>query len=77
MAAESAVCIGWVEVHLYLCISSMSPDFLRFHFAKEGIRRIDLDEASPGVLLSQLSACYAQDTQHPASSLLGLRREIT
>ena len=25
-AQESAVCVGWVEVHLYHCVSSVSAD---------------------------------------------------
>jgi hypothetical protein len=52
-AEESAVCVCWAEVHLYLCVSSVSLDFLRCHFDKEGIRLFDFDEALPGVLQSQ------------------------
>ena len=70
-AMESAVCIGWAEVHLYLCVSSASVDSLGCHVGKKGIRVSGFDKASPGVLLTQPSPCYAQEAQHPASSLLG------
>jgi len=72
-AVESAVCVGWVEVHLFLSMSSVSVDCLPCHEGKEGIHPFDFDEASPGVLLSQPSPFYALETQYPASSLLGLR----
>ena len=70
-AMESALCVGPVEVHLFLCVSSMSADSLRYHFGKEGSRTFGFDEALLGVFVSQPSAFCAQETQHPASSLLG------
>jgi hypothetical protein len=74
---ESVVCLCWAEVHLYLCVSSVSPDILRCHFDKEGIHPFDFEEALPGVLLSQPSPCYALETQHLASFLRGLLREVS
>jgi hypothetical protein len=32
----SVVCIGVVDVHLFLCTTSMSADSLLCHFGKEG-----------------------------------------
>jgi hypothetical protein len=54
----------------------MSADSLRFHFGKEGTRTFGFDEALLGVFVSQPSPCYAQETQHPASSLLGPQRVV-
>jgi hypothetical protein len=76
-ALESALCIGRVAVHLFLCLSSVSADSLQCHFGKEGSRTFGNDEALPGVFVSQPSPCYAQETQHPASSLLGPRRVVS
>jgi hypothetical protein len=64
-------------VHLFLCVSSVSADSLRCHFGKEGSRAFGYDEALPGVFVSQPSPFYAQETQHPASSLLGPRRVVS
>jgi len=47
--------------------------FFRCHFGKEGSRAFGYDEALPGVFVSQPSPFYAQETLHPASSLLGPR----
>jgi hypothetical protein len=69
-ALESATCVGRVEVHLFLSISSVSADSLRCRFGKEGSQTCGFDEALPGVSVSQPSPCYAQETQHPACSLL-------
>jgi hypothetical protein len=35
LAVESAVCVGWVEVHLFLCVSSVSQDFVPCDFARK------------------------------------------
>jgi hypothetical protein len=64
-------------VHLFLCVSSVSADSLRCHFGKEGSRAFGYDEALPGVFVSQPSHFYAQETQHPASSVLGPRRVVS
>jgi len=76
-ALESALCVGQVEVHLFLCVSSMSADSLRCHFGKEGCRTFGYDEALPGVFVSQASPFCAKETQHPASCLLGPRHVIS
>ena len=76
-ALESALCVGRGEVHVFLCLSSMSADYLQCLFGKEGSRAFGYDEALPGVSVSQPSPFYAQETQHPASSLLGPRRVVS
>jgi len=73
----SAVCVGPGEVCPCLCASSVSVNSLRCHFGKEGSRQFDCHKPSPGVILSQLSPFYAQETQHPASSLPGLLGEVS
>jgi hypothetical protein len=45
LAVELPVCVGWVEVHLFLCISSISPDALQCHFGDESNRLYGVDEA--------------------------------
>jgi hypothetical protein len=60
LALESALCVGRVEVHLFLCISSVSADSLRCYFDKEGSWTFGFDKALPGVFVSQPSPCYAQ-----------------
>ena len=77
LAMESALCVGQGEVHLFLCVSSVSADSLRCHFGKEGSRAFGYDEALPGVFVSQPSPFYAQETQHPTCSLLGPRRLVS
>jgi len=76
-ALESALCIGRVELHLFLCVSSESADCLWCHFGKEGSQRFGFDEALLGVFVSQTWPSVAQETQHPASSLLGPWREVS
>jgi len=71
LAMESALSVGPVEVHLILCVSGLSADSVLFHSGMEGSRTFGFEEALPGVLVSQPSPCYAQETQHPASCLLG------
>jgi len=66
-----------VEVHLSLCITSVSEDFLRCHVGKKGSRLFDFREPLPGVFRSQPSHCSAREIHHPPSSLLGLRREVS
>jgi len=44
-ALDSAGCVGWAEVHLFLCVSSASADSLLCHFGKEGIRASGFEEA--------------------------------
>jgi hypothetical protein len=63
-------------VHLILFVSSLSADSFWWHFGKEGSRKCCYDEALPGVFVSPPSPFYAQETQHPASSLLGPRRMV-
>jgi len=47
--------------------------FFAVPFGMEGSRTFGFDEALLGVFVSQPSPCYAQETQHPTSSLLGPR----
>ena len=72
----SAVCVDQAEVHLFIRTSSMSADSSRCQFGTKSIRACGLDEALPGVFPSQPSPVYAQETQLPAASLLGHRREV-
>jgi hypothetical protein len=44
-AQDSAVWVGWAEVHLFLCVSSVSADHLQCYFGKEGIWESGFDEA--------------------------------
>jgi hypothetical protein len=60
-------------MHLFLCVSSVAAESLQCHFGKEGSRTVGYDEALPGVFVSQPSPVYAQESQHPASFLLGPR----
>jgi len=76
-ALASALCVGRVEVHLFLSVSSVSADSLQCHFGKEGSRTFGFDEVLLGVFVSQPSPCCAQETQHPASFLLGPRRVVS
>jgi len=73
---ESAVCFCWEEVRLFLCVSIVSAEYLPCHVGTEGIRPSGFDKALPGVVPSQPSSFYAQETEHPASSPLGPRREV-
>jgi len=54
-AVESAVSIGWAEVHLYICVTSVSPEIFSCHFEMQGIRPFDFDDTLLGVLLLQPS----------------------
>jgi len=71
LALKSALCVGLAEVHLFLCVSSVSTDSLRRHVGKQGIRACGVEEALLGVFVSQPSPVHDQETQHPATSLLG------
>jgi len=77
LALELAVCVRWMEVQLYLFVSSVSEESVRFDFGKEGIRPCHLDKALPVVFLLQPSSFYAQETQNPPSSHIGPSREVS
>ena len=64
-ALESAVCVGRVEVHLFLCVSSVSADSLRCHFGEERSRQLGFNQALLGVIVSQPSAFCAQELNSP------------
>jgi hypothetical protein len=55
----------------------MSADSLRCHFGKEGSQTFVYNKALPGVFVSQPSPFYAQETEHPASALLGTQRVVS
>jgi len=55
----------------------MSVDTFLCHFGKEGSHPFDFHQPLLGILLSQPSPCCARETPHPASSLPGLRREVS
>ena len=75
-ALEAALCGGWVEVHLLICVCSVSADSLQCNFGKEGSRTFGFDEALLGVFVSQHSPFYAQETQHPTSCVFGPWRVV-
>jgi hypothetical protein len=62
LALESALCVGQEEVHLFLCVSTVSADSLQCNFCKKGSRTFGYDEAMPGVFVLQPSPFYAQET---------------
>jgi len=66
-----------VEVNLYVCTSRVYMDSLLCHCGKEGSCLCDFYKPLPGVFLLHPSQCYARETQHPASSPLRLRHEIS
>jgi hypothetical protein len=72
-ALESALCIRWVVMVIFLCVSSMSADSLWCHFGKEASRTSGFNEALPGVFVSPPTPFDAQETQHCATSLVGPR----
>jgi hypothetical protein len=73
---ESAVCVGWMELQLFLSGSSVSADVLWCDFGTEGIRWCGIDEALLGMILVHPAPCYVQETEHLASSVLGPRCEV-
>ena len=73
----SAVWVGLEEECPCLRASSVSVDSWQCHFGKEGSRQFDFHKLLPGVVLLQLSPFYAQEIQHPASSLPGLLHEAS
>ena len=44
-ALELALSVGWAEVHLLLCVSSVSVDSVCCHLGELGIRLCGFDEA--------------------------------
>jgi len=66
-----------LEVYLCLCACSVSVDSVLRHFVKECSSPFDFHETLLGAFLSQTRPCSAQETQHPVSSLLGLRPEVS
>jgi len=76
-ALDSPVCVGRVEVHLILCLSSVSADSFQCHFRKEGSRTCGFDDALLGVCVSQPSPFHAQETHVPASSVRGTQRVVS
>jgi len=65
------------EVNPFLCAVSVSADTLLLHFGKEGSRDSDFHEPLLGVFPSRPCPLYAQETQLPTSSLLGLCSEVS
>jgi len=71
-----AVCVGLVEVHLFLCASTMSVYCMLCHFGYEVRHLFYFNDPTPSVFLSQPSPFYAQEGQHPTSSLLRLLHKV-
>jgi len=61
----------------FLRTSSVSAYSLLCHFGKECSRQFDFHEPLLSVFPSQPSPFYAQETQLPAFSVLGLQHEVT
>jgi hypothetical protein len=74
---ECALCVGRVEVHLLLCVSSVAADSLRGNFRTEAGRTFGSDEALQGVIVMLLVPFNGQETQHPTSSLPGPQRVVS
>jgi len=72
----SDVFVGLLEVHLFLCASSVFADSLLCHFGKEGSHPCGFHERLLGVILSEPPPVYAKETQLPTSSLLGFQHGI-
>jgi hypothetical protein len=70
------VALVYVEVHPCLCTSSLSLDYLRCDWGKEGSCPLDLQEPLPGIFRSPPSPCYAWETQCRSSFLLLLRSKF-
>jgi hypothetical protein len=66
-----------VELHQFVCASSMTPDSWLYHLGMEGSPPVDFYKSLPGVLLSQTSPRYTQPTKHLASSLLSLLLKVS
>jgi hypothetical protein len=64
-------------VRLFLCAASSSPDSLLYHFGMETRRPYHICNPLPGVFPSQPLPSDAHETHLLASSLLGLRREVS
>jgi hypothetical protein len=76
-ALESALCVGWGEVHLFICVSSVLVDSLPCHVGKEDSWIFRFDEAFLGVFVALPSPYYAHETQQPASAVLGPWHVVT
>jgi hypothetical protein len=72
VAFKAEVALVVVEVHLWLWTSSVSVDFVQCHYGKAGSRAFEYKQPMRCVFRSQPSPCYACETQHPKSFLLGL-----
>jgi len=66
-----------VVVHPSICAASVSVDLLWRHVGKAGSPPFDFRKPLRSVFPSQPSPCHARETQHAASSLLGIRREVS
>jgi hypothetical protein len=64
-------------MHLFHCVSSVYADSLRWDFGKNGSTMFGYQEALPGDFVSQPLPFFAEETEHPAASLLGPRRVVT
>jgi hypothetical protein len=66
-----------VELQQFLCAYHMSADILLYHFGMEGSQPYNFYKPLPGVFLSQPPPSDAPEIQLFASSLLGLRHEVS
>jgi len=77
VAFQEEVALVVVELHPCHYDSSVTVASFQYHFGNEGSRLFDFHESLPGFSLWPPSLCYAQETPVHASSLLGLRREVS
>jgi len=73
----SAVCVSWVDVHRFLCASSMSVDCLWCHYDKEGSHLCGFVAALVQVFPSKPSTFCAHETGCVASALHALRCKVS
>jgi hypothetical protein len=76
LSSSLSASVGW----RWTCFSPSLACLLMLSGAmlpKEGSWTFGFDEALPGVVVSQPSPFHAQETQHPATSLLGPQRMIS
>jgi hypothetical protein len=76
LAFRAEVASVVVEVHSWLCVSSISVDSVVCHFGKEGSHLFDFHKQLPGGFPSQPSPYYAMEKHHPVSFLLGHQRKV-
>jgi hypothetical protein len=76
-ALVAAVYLADMEVHMFVCVSSMSADSLSCHFGKEGIQPCGIDKAYLVVVLLQSLSGYERYNQLPSSWHFGTSHNVS